>query len=70
MSRLLKPSAELPLKLLAFDTIDHRDVSLQLLASIPPGTSASTATPLVQSTQRRRAPFAEIDGWHHGGINE
>jgi hypothetical protein len=70
MSRLLKPSTELPLKLLAFDTIDNRDAALQLLASIPPGRSASTATPLGQDVQRRRAPFAEIDGWHHGGLNE
>jgi hypothetical protein len=70
MSRLLKPFVGLPLKLVAFDTIDNRDVSLQLLASNPPGTSASTATPLEQSMQRRRSPFAEIDGWHHGGLNE
>ena len=70
MLRLLKSLAELPLKLVAFDTIDNRDVSLQLLASSQPGTSASTATPLEQAMQRRRAPFAEIDGWHHGGLNE
>jgi hypothetical protein len=70
MSRLLKPFAELPLKLAAFDTIDRRDVSLQLLASIPPGTSASTAIPLDQAMQRRPSPFAETDGWHHGGLNE
>ena len=70
MSRLLKPFAELPLKLLALDTIDNRDVALPLLAAILPGTSASTATPLEQAMQRRRAPFAEIDGWYHGGLNE
>lgn len=70
MSRLLKPFAELPLKLLAFDTVDKRDVSLQLLASILPGKSASSAAPLEQALQRRRAPFAEIEGWLHGGLNE
>jgi hypothetical protein len=70
MSRLLKPFAELPLKLLALDTIDSRDVSLQLLALSPPGTSASAATPLEQFIQRRLSPFAEIDGWRHGGLNE
>jgi hypothetical protein len=70
MSRLLKPFAELPLKLLAFDTIDNRDVSLQLLASILPGTSASTASPLEQSMQGRRSPFVEIESWPHGGLNE
>ena len=70
MSRLLKPFAELPLKLLTFDTVDKREVSLQLLASSPPGTSASTATPLEQAMQPRRAPFAEIAGWLHGGLNE
>ena len=70
MSRLLKPIAELPLKLLAFDTIDNRDVSLQLLASILPGTFASTAAPLEQSMQRPRSPSAEFEGWLHGGLNE
>jgi hypothetical protein len=70
MSRLLKPFAELPLKLLAFDTIDNRDVSLQLLASILSGTSASTATPLEQSMPRRLPSFAEIESWPHGGLNE
>jgi hypothetical protein len=70
MSRLLKPFAELPLKLLALDTIDNRDVSLQLLAAILPGTSASTVTPLEQAIQLRRSPFAEIESWLHGGLNE
>jgi hypothetical protein len=70
MSRLLKPFAELPLKLLAFDTVDKRDVSLQLLASSLPGTSASTAAPLEQSMQRPRSPSAEFEGWLHGGLNE
>jgi hypothetical protein len=70
MSRLLKPFAELPLKLLAFDTVDKRDVSLELLASILPGTSASTAAPLEQSMQRCRSPSAEFEGWPHGGLNE
>jgi hypothetical protein len=59
MSCIHKPFAELLLKLVAFDTIDNRDVSLQLLASGLPGTCASTAT-----------PFAEIDVWHNGGLNE
>ena len=70
MSRLLKPFAELPLKLLAFDTVDKRDVSLQLLASILPGTSASAATPLEQSMQLPRSPSAEYVVWLHGGLNE
>jgi hypothetical protein len=70
MSHLLKPFAELPLKLLALDTIDHRDVSLQLLAWSLSGTSVSTATPLEQSMQDRRVPFAEIESWLHGGLNE
>ena len=70
MSRLLEPFAELPLKLLAFDTVDKQDVSLKLLASIMPGTSAGAATPLEQSMQRRRSPSAEFEGWLHGGLNE
>jgi hypothetical protein len=70
MSRLLKPFAELPLKLLASDTVDKQDVSLELLASILPGISASTAAPFEQSRQRPRSPSAKIEGWLHGGINE
>ncbi len=70
MSRLLKPFAELPLKLLAFDTVAKRDVSLELLASILPGTFARAATPLEQSIQRPRSPSAEFEGWLHGGLNE
>jgi hypothetical protein len=70
MSRLLKSFPELPLKLLAFDTIDKRDVSLELLALSLPGTSSGTATPLEQPMQRRRDPVAQNEGWHHGGLNE
>ena len=70
MSRLLKPSAELPLKLLAIDTIDDGDVPLQLLPPSLPKTSSGTATPLQQTKQQRPAPFTENDGWHHGGLNE
>jgi hypothetical protein len=70
MSRLLKSFAELPLKLLALDTVDRRDVSLQLLASILPGTSASRAAPLEQALQHPRSPSAEFEGWLHGGLNE
>ena len=70
MSRLLKPLAELPLKLVALATIGNRDVSLQLLASILPETAASTVTLLEPARQRRRSPFVEIEGWQHGGLNE
>ena len=70
MSRLLKPLAELPLKLLAFDTIDNRDVLLPLLASILPGTSRGAATPLEPTMQRSRYLFAQDDAWSHGGLNE
>lgn len=70
MPSLLKPVAEWPLKLVAFDTSKNRDVSLILLASIPVETSAGTAASLEQARQRRLSPFAEIDGWEHGGLNE
>ena len=71
MSRLRKPFAGLPLKLVvALDTSESPDVSLQLLASVLPLTSAGPAPPLEQTLQRLRAPFAEIYGWRHGGINE
>ena len=70
MPRLLKPFAESPLKLLAFDTIYNRGVSLQLLPLSPPGTSASTAILLEEARQRRVSSIAEIESWHHGGLNE
>jgi hypothetical protein len=70
MSRLLKSFPQLPLKLLAFDTIDNRRVSPELLALSLPGTPSGTATPLEQSMQRRLDPFAPNEGWHHGGLNE
>jgi hypothetical protein len=70
MSRLLISFAELPLKLLAFDTVDKGDVSLELLSSILPGTSANAATLLEQSMQRPRSPTVEFEGWLHGGLNE
>jgi len=39
MSRLLKPFAELSLKVIAVDTIDNSDVPLQFPASSPPASS-------------------------------
>ena len=70
MARLLKPFPELPLRLFAFDTIADRNASLQFPASRPQATSPGAANPLVQPTGRPRAPFADTDGWCHGGINE
>jgi hypothetical protein len=70
MSRLLKSFPQLPLKLLAFDTIDNRDVPLELLGLSLPGTSRGRAIPLEQAMQRSRDLLARVEGWHHGGINE
>jgi hypothetical protein len=70
MSRLLKPFAELSLKLVAIDTIGDRSVSLQFPASIPQTTFPSGTTPLEHFMERPRGPLADTDGWQHGGIND
>jgi hypothetical protein len=54
----------------AADAIADRNVSLQFLASLPQATSPGAAIPIVQPAGRPRAPFADTDGWRHGGINE
>jgi hypothetical protein len=70
MSRSLKSFADLSLKVIAVDTIDNRDVSLQFQASSPQATSPAATTPLEQLTERRRDLLADTNRWHHGGINE
>ena len=70
MSRFLKSFDELSLVSVATETIADRSVSLQFPASRPQATSPGAAILLVQPTGRPRAPFADTDGWHHGGINE
>ncbi|MGD0259792.1 MAG: hypothetical protein ABSD29_08185 [Verrucomicrobiota bacterium] len=67
---IVKSFAELSWQVVALDTIDNRDVSLQLLTASPPGTSSGTATPLEQAMQRSRDLLAQLGPWHHGGINE
>jgi len=70
MSRFLKSFDKLSLELVAIDTIADRNVLLQFPASRPQATSPGAANSLLQPTGRPRAPFANTDGWHHGGINE
>ena len=70
MSHFLKSFDKLSLELVATDTIADRTVLLRFPASRPQATSPGTANPLVQPTGRPGAPFADTDGWHHGGINE
>ena len=70
VSDTVKSFAELSWQVVALDTIDNRDVSLQLLASSPPGTSTGTVTPLEQAMQYSPDLLAQIGAWHHGGINE
>jgi hypothetical protein len=70
MSRLIKPFTEMSLKLVALDTINDRNISLQFPASMPQATFPGATTSLEQPLERPRARFAYIGGWHHGGINE
>jgi hypothetical protein len=70
MSRRLKPFTELPLKLLAIDTIANSNVLLQVSAVIPQATFPGAAVPFEHLMERPRDPIAGAGGWHHGGINE
>lgn len=70
MSRLLKSFAELSLKVVAVRTADNSDFQFEFPASGPQSTPSALTTPLEQPMQRRYEPFARIDGWRHGGINE
>ena len=70
MSRLLKSFAELSLKVVAVRTADNSDFQFEFPASGPQSTPSTLTTPLEQPMQRRHEPFARIDGWRHGGINE
>jgi hypothetical protein len=70
MSRLLKSFDKLPLELVAADTMADGNVSLQFPALHPQATSPGAANLLVLPMGRPRAPFADTDGWRHGGINE
>ena len=70
MSRSLKSFDKLSLESVSSDIIADNSVSLQFPASRPQATSAGVANPLERPTGRLRAPVADTDGWHHGGINE
>jgi hypothetical protein len=70
MSRLLKPLAGLPLKLLALHTIVGRDVLLQFPVVVPQAALPGAAVPLEHFLERPRGPLADTGGWPHGGINE
>lgn len=70
MSRLLKPSAESPLKLLALNSIGDRYVSLPFPAVILQPILPGTAVPLEHLMERPPDPFVDTGGWLHGGINE
>lgn len=70
MSRFLKAFDELSLKVIAVDTSDNKDVSLQFPASNLQARSPAATTPLGQPMERRRDPHADANRWHHEGINE
>jgi len=70
MSHILKSFAELSWQVVGLDPIHNRDLSLQLLASIPPRTLLGTGTRLVAAVQSSRDLLVQIGPWHHGGINE
>ena len=70
MSRFLTSFGKLSKESVASDTIAHKNVSLPFLASLRQATSPGAANPIVQPAGRPRAPFADTDGWLHGGINE
>jgi hypothetical protein len=70
MSHIVKPLPRLPWPFVALDLIDNPDISLQLLAVSPPGTSPASAIPLELAMQRSRDLLPQVGAWRHGGINE
>jgi hypothetical protein len=70
MAHLLKPFPELPLKLLAIDTIADRNGSLPFAAGVPQAAFPAAAVALEQPMTGPRGRLAEVGGWHHGGIND
>ena len=70
MSCLLRPPAELPLKLLALNNIGGSGVSLSVPVVIPQAILPIAAVPLERLLVRPSGPLAEFRGWRHGGINE
>jgi hypothetical protein len=70
MSRLLKPFAGLSLKVVAIRTAGNSNFQFDFPASGPQTTPSALTTLLEQPMQRRRDLLAEIDCWHHGGLNE
>ena len=70
MSRSLKSFADSSLKVVAVRTADDSGFGFEFSASGPPTTPSALTTPLEQPAERRRAPLAETDGWHHGGLND
>jgi len=70
MSPLLKPFAEVSLKVIAGATSNNRDFSLQFPVWNLQARSPVARSPLEQLMERRPDPLADTDEWHHGGINE
>jgi hypothetical protein len=62
--------ADLSLKVVAVRTADNSDFQFEFPASGPQSTPSALTTPLEQPMQPRLAPFAQMYGWRHGGINE
>ena len=66
----MRSFAELSLNVVAVRTAVNSDLQFEFSASGPRSTPYALTTPLEQPMQRSRDPFAQIDGWRHGGINE
>jgi hypothetical protein len=70
MSNPVESFAALSLKVVAVRTADNSNFQFDFPASGPQTTPSALTTPLEQPRQYRRDPFAQIDGWYHGGLNE
>jgi len=70
MSNPVKSFAELSLKVVAVRAADNSDFEFEFPASGPQTAPSALTPPLEQPMASRRNPFAESEGWHHGGINE
>ena len=66
----VKSFAELSLKVVAVRTADNSEFQFEFPTSGPQLTPCALSIPLQQLAELRRDPFAENQGWNHGGLNE
>ena len=70
MTNRVKSFDELSLKVVAVRAAENSDFQFEFPASDRPSTPPDLTTPLDQPGQPPLLPFAQSEGWHHGGLDE